>query len=45
MLQFRSRAHEAVDFICDYYSKVDSLPVRSAVEVCRTIQLDAASCV
>ncbi len=33
-LQFRSRAHEAVDFICDYYSRVDSLPVRSSVEVC-----------
>lgn len=30
--EFRSRAHEAVDFICDYYSRVDSLPVRSSVE-------------
>ena len=32
-LQFRKRAHEMVDFVCDYNNKVDELPVRSSVEV------------
>lgn len=33
LLQFRKRAHEAVDYICDYYDRVGTLPVRSSVEV------------
>ncbi|KAL3137675.1 hypothetical protein ABBQ38_004950 [Trebouxia sp. C0009 RCD-2024] len=30
--EFRKRAHETVDYICDYYARVDDLPVRSPVE-------------
>ena len=33
MVQFRQRAHEAVDYICDYYDRVHTFPVRSNVEV------------
>lgn len=33
VLQFRERAHEAVDYICDYYDRVDTFSVRSDVEV------------
>ena len=32
-VQFRKRAHETVEFICDYYARVDDLPVRASVEV------------
>ena len=36
LLQFRKRAHETVDYICDYYARVDDMPVRAAVEVLYT---------
>ena len=30
--QFRKRGYEMVDWICDYYTKLGSLPVRSDVQ-------------
>ena len=32
-LQFRRQGYAMVDFICEYYSTVESLPVRSEVQV------------
>ena len=31
-LQYRKTAKELIDWICDYYARVESLPVRSEVE-------------
>ena len=36
-VQFRKRAHETVDYICDYYAHVDEMPVRAQVEVLLTL--------
>lgn len=30
-LQFRRRGYEMIDFICDYHSRVEDMPVRSQV--------------
>ena len=32
-VQFRTEAKNMVDFVCDYYQKVEGMPVRSSVEV------------
>ena len=31
-LQYRKTAKDLIDWICDYYARVESLPVRSEVE-------------
>ena len=32
MLQYRKTAKDLIDWICDYYARVESFPVRSEVE-------------